>query len=115
MTTMTTKHTPATPLTPHQQFYSTLAPTDAIGLALADSFAYCAPMMPDSDYVKALRKAKERVDAYPRLVHDTRESQVALTIALAALRKAGMETEAAAVLEAVNAQSALLRELGESE
>jgi hypothetical protein len=72
---MTPKHAPATPLTPFQQFYDTPTPSIAIKLALADSFVYCAPMMPDGVYIKMLHKAEERCDAYPQLVAALRTLQ----------------------------------------
>ncbi len=61
-----------TKLNPVQTFYGTPTPANAIRLALSDSFAYCAPMMPDSDYIKELRKALDRVEAYPKLVNGLR-------------------------------------------
>jgi len=97
---MTAKHTPATPLTPMQQFYGTPTPSNAIKLALADSFAYCAPMQPDSEYVKALRKALERSDAYPKLVEALRNA--------VKLRHLPPQRD-----NALDNAGALLRELGE--
>mgnify|MGYP001590545917 CR=1 FL=1 len=65
---MTTTNATAKPLNPIQQFYGTPTPSNAIKLALADSFAYCAPMQPDGEYVTQLRKALKRNDAYPKLI-----------------------------------------------
>ena len=60
-----------------------------------------------------IREQERRAKAYPRLVAEARESQVTLAIALDALRKANLPGQEAAVLEQINATSALLRELGE--
>lgn len=62
------------PLTPVQQFYSTHSPADAIRLALADHAAHCDPMMPSSDFTKALHKALDRTEAYPKLVEALRKA-----------------------------------------
>jgi hypothetical protein len=109
-----TKHTPATPLTPMQQFYGTPTPSNAIKLALADSFAYCAPMQPDSEYVKALRKALERSDAYPKLVEKSRALYDSLQGRLNTLiHHTATPHEKAAYRKAREEFRALLRELGE--
>lgn len=69
----TTKHAPATPLTPVQKFYGTPTPVNAIELAIADHKAHCDPMQPMSEFVKALELARNRCNAYPKLVEALRQ------------------------------------------
>ena len=93
-----TKHAPATPLplSPVQQFYATQSAGDAILLAIADHHAFTKDH-PMYEFIAALQKAKERCDAYPKLVE--------------ALR--GMVREHGAVDDATVVSAALLRSLGE--
>lgn len=102
----------ATALNPIQTFYGRPTPSNAVALAIADARAYCDPLQPDGDFLKQMYKAKERCEAYPRLVESLR---AALKMYEPFQEQDDAEQHNEYGAKFLRSAKALLRELGEDE